>query len=247
MTVAGEHTAETGDRGFLAHRATTLHEFMDDPDCDPAALRRSYLAFRLVNPIVSGWGDTYRRLIRPFLSADTERTLLDVGCGGGDIARALAEYARRDGLKLRITAIDPDSRAIEVARRTPDPAVELRQAHTADLVAEGATFDFVISNHVLHHLDADELQQLLEHSEQLAGVIAIHADIARSRWAFLAFGAATVPLAVGSFIRHDGLASIRRSYTTAELRRVARERWRVIPRSPSRQLLVWSPRGRTED
>lgn len=225
----------------LAHRASTLSEYMDDPECDPAALRRSYEGFRLVNPFVSGWGDTYRRLIRPFLSADTERTLLDLGCGGADIARGLARRANRDGLRLAITAIDPDPRAIDFARQHPAPGVELRQAHSTQLVAEGARFDFVISNHVLHHLDAAELGQVIADTQRLTRVLAVHADIARSHWAFLAFGAATAPLFPGSFIRHDGLASIRRSYTPSELRAVVPAGWRVIHRAPSRLLLVWSP------
>ncbi len=225
----------------LAHRASTLTEYMDDPDCDPAALRRSYAGFRLVNPFVSGWGDTYRRMIRPLLSTATERTLLDVGCGGADIARGLARRARRDGLRLAITGIDPDPRAIEFARQHPAPGVELRQASSTQLVAEGARFDFVISNHVLHHLDAGELERVIADSQRLTRVLAVHADIARSRWAFLGFGAATAPLFPGSFIRHDGLASIRRSYTAAELRSAVPPGWRVIRRAPSRLLLVWSP------
>lgn len=229
-----------GDR-FLERRATSLSEFMDDPQCDPVALRRSYAGFRLVNPVVSGWGDTYRRLIRPLLSAEVERTLLDVGCGGGDVARGLMRRARRDGLRLRITAIDPDARAIAFARQRPVEGVELRQAHTAELVAAGEHFDFVISNHVLHHLDEGEFRRLIDDSEQLARVLAVHADLARSRWAFVAFAVSTAPLFPGSFIRHDGLASIRRSYTPRELRAASPARWRVIPRAPSRQLLVWSP------
>src|SRR5690606_26301209 len=97
--------------GFLRVREPHLVELMDDPACDEAALRRTYAGFRVLNPIVAGWRRTYRRLIRPLLSATEERTLLDVGCGGGDVTRALARWAARDGMRLRVTGIDPDPRA----------------------------------------------------------------------------------------------------------------------------------------
>ncbi|WP_157157254.1 class I SAM-dependent methyltransferase [Diaminobutyricimonas sp. LJ205] len=229
----------------LEQRAVSLTEYIDDPDCDPIALRHSYAAFAIVNPVVSGWRKTYRRLIRPWLSPTEPRTLLDVGAGGGDIARGLARWARADGVQLTVTAIDPDPRAYQYAiQHEPSAGVYFRRAHTSDLVAEGAVFDFVISNHVLHHLDEDAFTGLLADSERLSRVAAVHADLVRTRWAYAGFGAATMFLFRDSFIRHDGLASIRRSYTLAELRETVPPRWRVIRQEPSRLLLTWSPGAR---
>src|SRR5690606_12688552 len=84
----------------LRRRATHLAEFMDDPDCDRRMLDRTYRRFTYVNAVVSGWRATYRDVIRPLLSPTEPRTLLDVGCGGGDLSRALARWARRDGVRL---------------------------------------------------------------------------------------------------------------------------------------------------
>jgi 2-polyprenyl-3-methyl-5-hydroxy-6-metoxy-1,4-benzoquinol methylase len=229
----------------LTHRAVQLAEYMDDPDCDPIALRHSYAAFAIVNPLVSGWRKTYRRLIRPWLSATEPRTLLDVGAGGGDISRRLARWARADGLQLAVTAIDPDARAYQFAmQHEPSAGMQFRRAHTSDLVAEGAVFDFVISNHVLHHLDEAAFTGLLSDTERLCRVAAVHADLVRTRWAYTGFGLATTFLFRESFIRHDGLASLRRSYTVPELREIVPPRWRVIRQEPSRLLLTWSPGAR---
>jgi 2-polyprenyl-3-methyl-5-hydroxy-6-metoxy-1,4-benzoquinol methylase len=74
----------------LASRDREVRELMDDPDADLAALRRTYRQFRLVNRLVAGWGRLYGRDIRPLLSTDREATLLDIGSGGGDVARAMA-------------------------------------------------------------------------------------------------------------------------------------------------------------
>lgn len=215
---------------------------MDAPDCDPVALNRTYAQFRFVNAVVAGWQLTYRRHLRPVLHRDRPTTVLDIGSGGGDVPRALARWAARDGYQVQITAIDPDPRAHTWATRQPAvKGVMFRQAFSRDLVAEGRSFDVVVSNHLLHHLDVAELQALLADSQQLARVRAVHSDISRSRWGYLLFSAGTWAFFPRSFIREDGLTSIRRSYTADELRAAAPAGWRVERQPPWRNLLVHDP------
>src|SRR5699024_2647293 len=121
----------------------------------------------------------------------------------------------------------------------PNDGLQYVQALSSDLVAQGDTYQVVISNHLVHQLNDDALQGLLRDSQQLATRRAIHSDIRRSRVAYTLFSIGTWPLFPGSFIRQDGLASIRRSYTAAELRAVAAFGWRVIPPRPWRNLLLY--------
>ncbi|SDM71210.1 2-polyprenyl-3-methyl-5-hydroxy-6-metoxy-1,4-benzoquinol methylase [Cryobacterium flavum] len=224
----------------LRVRAHGAVEIMDSPLCDPAMLTRTYQNFQVVNAVVSGWPGIYRRSIRPTLSTTTETTLLDVGSGGGDVSRSLARWAVRDGLRLTVTGIDPDARAHVFATSQPKIAgLSFRRALSSDLVAEGARFDFVVSNHVLHHLSVDELKGLLVDSEDLARVRVLHADLERSNYAYLGFAAATWPFFRHSYIRPDGLTSIQRSYTAVELRAAVPAGWTVSRGLPSRLVLGW--------
>ena len=227
-------------------RAHSAVEIMDSPFCDPARLTRTYQDFRFVNAVVSGWRGIYRRSIRPALSTTTETTLLDIGSGGGDVSRALARWAVRDGLRLRVTGIDPDARAHVYASSQPKiPGLSFRRALSSDLVAEGARFDFVVSNHVLHHLSVDELKGLLVDSEQLALRRVLHADLERSNLAYLGFGLLTWPFFRDSYIRPDGLTSIQRSYTAHELRVAVPAGWSVVRGLPSRLVLSRAAPGST--
>ena len=227
---------------FLRERDTDALEEMDRQDCDADRLERTYAQFPLVNSVVSGWHSVYRQRIRPLLSATAATTLLDIGCGGGDIARKLATWAARDSLQLDITAIDPDQRAFAFAAAAPpQPGLTFRRAYSSELVQEGASFDLVISNHMLHHLTPCEFQGLLADSALLGRTSVIHSDIARSPFAYALFWAGTLPFFPGSFIRRDGLTSIRRSYTAAELRSVIPPGWHVRPESLYRNLLLFTP------
>lgn len=233
--------ALSGQR-FLEVRDEHALEEMDKADCNPAALARTYAQFPVINSVVSRWHSVYKQRIRPLLSETRSSTLLDIGCGGGDIPAALARWAARDRLHLRITAIDPDPRAIDYARtHFQGTAVDFRQAHSSELLAEGTKFSVVISNHMLHHLTPPEFSALLADSTALAQHLVVHSDIARSRLGYALFAVATLPLAVGSFIRRDGLTSIRRSYTPAELRAILPAGWRVESARPYRNLLLYSP------
>lgn len=223
----------------LAKRDRDLRELMDDPACDPDALRRTYGQFGLVNAAVAGWRRRYRRDLRPLLSADRVTTLLDVGCGAGDVARALARWAARDGLRLAVTAVDPDPRAYAYAVERGGAAspVTLRCCSSADLVAEGRRFDVVISNHVLHHLDEAELAALLADSAVLARRLMLHNDLTRSRVAYAAYGLVSRAAGRRSFLRTDGLRSLRRSYRAAELAELVPVGWQVRPAFPFRLLV----------
>lgn len=98
-------------------RDTIGIEEMDRPDCDPDLLERTYAQFPLVNRYVSGWRSVYLKLVRPALPRNRTATILDIGCGGGDIALALLRWAQADGYRVKVTGIDPDPRAHDFAVR----------------------------------------------------------------------------------------------------------------------------------
>ena len=222
---------------LLRERAAHAVEEMDLPGCDPYRLERTYAQFALVNRAVSGWRGIYRRQIRPRLRRGPA-TLLDIGCGGGDVPVMLSRWAATDGLRLVITAIDPDPRASRfAAERNAGTGVTFRRSTAAELAGEGLSFDLVVSNHVLHHLGQAKLPGFLAESAALCRGTVIHSDLRRSPAAYALFFAGSWPF-TGSYIRQDGLTSIRRSYTAAELRTVAPPGWRVEPRAPFRNLLV---------
>jgi len=231
-------TGSAGGAVDLSVRDTVLQELMDDPSCDPRALDRTFRRFALVNALVSGWRAVWRTHVVPALPASGRARVLDLGCGGGDLARSLVRWAGSDGFSVEVVGVDPDDRAIASARRSTPRGVTFRQASSADLVAAGDRFDVVVSNHVLHHLDEVARAAFLADSEQLAVGRSLHSDIRRSRQAYRAYAVASPLVAAGTFVRVDGLRSIRRSFTVPELQGVLPAGWRAERAAPHRVLAV---------
>lgn len=237
--VSGDVSVGDGIRRSLARRDTEIVELMDDPHCDPRRLAATYRRFDLVNRAVSGWGGVYRAHVRPRLRAlGRPARVLDLGCGGGDVVVRLAGLTARDGLDVEWIGADPDPRALESARERERPRVKFVARGSAELLAEGQRFDIVLSNHVLHHLDSAELRDFTNDSRALARSVVLHADIARSRLAYGLYAVGVTPLAPGTFLRTDGLRSIRRSYRADELARTLGDPWSVVEPAPFRVLAI---------
>lgn len=202
----------------LSQRALDLRELMDDPDCDPRLLAATLRRFGTINRLISGWGGVYRSHLRPHLAGlGRAARVLDLGSGGGDVSVRLAALARRDGLDVQWLGVDPDPRAHAAATAREQPNVQFRCTDSTTLVREGEIFDAVISNHVLHHLSRHDLRAFTDDSLALSAGPVLHGDIERSRTAYALYAVGITPFAPGTFLRTDGLRSIRRSYRAAEL------------------------------
>lgn len=225
---------------FLTERAEGIQEKMEDPDCNRELLFNTYQQFKTINYLLSGWKSLYRQHIYPLLATRGHATLLDIGFGGGDLPFFLHRRAEQDGFDLHITAIETDSRAMEFveSEHAPTPSnIDFRHADIGDFLPvrkEEEPFDFIISNHLLHHLASDDLIKLARQSEELVRHKVIFNDLERNGAAYLLFSAFIAPFFRRSFAARDGRRSIRRSFTRSELERTLPSCWTVTRQFPFR-------------
>lgn len=226
---------------FLRERDPRLKEFMDDPDCDIDLLHATYSQFQTVNKLLGGWYHIYKSYIRPaLLEAGDDATLLDIGCGGGDILTLLDSFCRRDKLNVYFTGIEPDVRAINYIEKQDWPDnFSFLNTTSHDLVKQNSAYTVVISNHLVHHLSAAELDHVCSDAEKLAQKRVIFSDIERSAIGYSCFRIIAPLLFRNSFIVADGVRSIRRSYKKDELDRRLPDTWSVRRQFPFRLLAIY--------
>lgn len=223
-------------------RRSDLTEIMDDPNCDREKLFATYRHFRTINRLLSQWSVIYRVHIRPFLKNHTTAQLLDIGSGAGDICIYLANRARKDGFRLSITGADPDARVREylATNNIRHPDVTFSTATLNDVARSGKRFDFIISNHLMHHVSDSELSAMMMECEKLVTYKVLFNDISRSTIARPLFWILTKPWFQNSFITEDGLISIQRSFTPKELRSICRPDWQVHRIFPFRLIATYT-------
>lgn len=229
----------------LLRRDTELRELMDDPDCDPVKLMRTYRQFGTINRLVASWDRILTKDVLKRVGPPGTFTLLDVGCGLMDNALYLRERAARHGYNLEITGIDPAHVVANMLTQSPLPqGCTYRMCYLSDLVTEGKQFDIVVSNHLLHHLNEDELPGFLSEVQQVTRGIALMNDLRRNVLSWLGFGLITLPIRWYSFLSIDGMRSIRRSYRPHELELLLppdARGWQVSTIFPYRLLVSYRP------
>ncbi len=231
-------------------RNTSEKEQMELADADLKLIRRTIRQFKLINYLLSASSRLMRDHFFTIMEQDPQRiyTLLDVGAGGCDIAVWAAREARQRGLKLNITALDNDARILPIASQaTRDyPEIRIVEGNALDLSRLGP-FDFVFSNHLLHHLAWDEIRIFLEQIIPLTRLAFLMNDLRRSNWAYLGFTIFSGLLTRRSFHFYDGRLSIRRAFLPEELRDLVRSNFpntpiRVVETYPARITLVHTTR-----
>lgn len=190
---------------------------MDGPDFH---LEQVHNTFDLLVPVNRLFGG-----IRPGLSFfrresqtwDRERSyrILDVGCGAGDFAVALARWARRRGHRLEIDAIDHHPLIADLAReRCRDyPEITVSCADVLALVDRG--HDYVHASQFVHHFPDDEVVPLLQHLRGLCRQTVVVNDLVRAPLAYLSTWVFT--LWTTHVFRHDARLSVRRGFKVREL------------------------------
>jgi SAM-dependent methyltransferase len=201
---------------------------------------------RRINRWLGGAAASGRELVR--LAARTglvELSVLDLGTGSADLPAAMQRRARQAGLRVKALAIDLKLEHLHIARReleTDGADVALACADALRLPFREAAVDVVHSALFLHHFRPSALQALLREALRVARRAVVMNDLVRHRLPLLFLRAAAPLVARSPITRHDGVASLLRAYTPAELlaiaRSVAGDHCRVRTHFPYRQCLV---------
>ncbi len=151
-------------------------------------------------------------------------TILDIGCGGGEIALGISKWAKEKGFTVSILAIDLIAEVVAIARENTrnENSITIERKDFFDLVQEERKFDYVIASLFLHHTPPDETSSILRSMDQLTKRGLIISDLLRSTPSFWAVKLCSHLLG-NKIVRHDGPLSVRRSFKIAELDKIISE------------------------
>ena len=202
----------------LALRSTEPEE-LDGESTDLATYQRCLGELAVVNRMTFTHYPTLRWLahVTRALPAGSTVTVLDVACGHGDLLRAIATWAKRRGLKVRLSGIDVNPRSTAVAREATPGWMDI-DYRPADVFcyAHAGRPDFIVSSQFTHHLTDEEVVEFLTWLDENCGCGWHIVDLHRHALPYYGFPALARMMRWHRIIREDGAISIARSFRRSD-------------------------------
>jgi SAM-dependent methyltransferase len=189
-----------------------LPELMDG-DCSYEDFRGCLRSLEQINRWLLGYRPTLAWLKRLSPGLPGPVHIVDVGCGGGDLLRQIARWARRRGIAVQLTGIDLNPYAARAAAESTPKDLEITWVACNALVYRPEKpVDLVVSSLTAHHLEDEEIIALLQWMETTAQVGWFINDLERSKWSCRMFSWVERMVEWHRFVRHDGPVSFRRAF-----------------------------------
>lgn len=199
-------------------------EIMDDFEFQGDEMNALLSDLKRVNRWLGGNSVTIEG-IKVLVGASRKVTILDVGCGDGEMLRVIAKYFDKRGIIARLIGIDANGHIIETARKR---SLEFGQIEyqISDILNEDLAnieFDVALCTLFLHHFDNEQVEEILDKLLSHARLGVVINDLHRSRFAFVLFKFVSILLLRTKTARIDGLISIARGFKRHELKIVAQK------------------------
>lgn len=217
-------------------------EILDDPGVDPAIRARSITDVTRSNRLLGGLRAVTAAFGELLPSLPGDALLLDIGTGLADIPARVREIGRANGRALGIIGLDEAYSLLHVDRPRLDAAV---CANALALPFRDHSVDVVLCSQILHHFDDAVANRFLLEMNRVARRAVIVSDLRRSWIAAAGFWLVSFPLRFHRVTRHDGVVSVLRGFTAAELGRLVHDATGVTPivrrRLGWRLTACWAP------
>jgi SAM-dependent methyltransferase len=138
--------------------------------------------------------------------------IVDVGCGGGDMLRRIAAWARSRELSVQLTGIDLNPNAARAAREFAGESSFEWVTGDAFAYRPSNPIDLVISSLFTHHLNDAEIVNFVSWMERVTERGWFINDLHRKIGPYYGFKALAWVMRWHRFVQHDGPVSIRRSF-----------------------------------
>jgi len=200
-------------------------ELMDDFREGPQSLRIVFDDINRVNTILGGSNITVNAvadLIRR--NPQDSYTIVDMGCGDGNMLREVAEHCKKHEIKVYLIGIDLNEEALQLAEEASTNYPEIAYHHRDILKLKETDFncDIIINTLCMHHFVNKDLLQFLEKFNQLASIGVVINDLHRSRLAYYLFKAFSLIFIRTETAKVDGLISISKGFIKSDLMEYAK-------------------------
>jgi 2-polyprenyl-3-methyl-5-hydroxy-6-metoxy-1,4-benzoquinol methylase len=197
-------------------------EQMDDLEVQGPVVDQTLEELDIINRWLGGSRLTIsgiNALIRSAAAPPREYHIIDLGCGSGTMLKLVADWGRKQRIKLKLTGIDANNYIINYARDHSKnyPEIEYQVLNIHDGSFSVLQFDIAICTLFTHHLDDHELTVALTNWVRQARVGIVINDLHRHWMAYYSIKLLTRICSNSSMVRNDAPISVLRGFRRSEL------------------------------
>ncbi|MEO8773010.1 MAG: methyltransferase domain-containing protein, partial [Gelidibacter sp.] len=146
---------------------TEAEEIMDDFSIEGPLLNDTLDKLATINKLLGG-NVVILKGLQTLLKNHSKTkliTIIDLGCGGGDILRAISKYGHKQGYNFKLIGVDANKNATVYAENLSKAYENISFVH-ADVFSDEfkvLEYDIVLATLFLHHFKEEQLFLLLNH------------------------------------------------------------------------------------
>lgn len=201
-----------------------MAEKMDDFSISGLELRKTLITLGRINKWLGGNRVTMNGMKEVLNGHPKEETItiLDLGCGGGDILRDVAEFGKQKGYSFKIIGVDANKSTLGYAKELSQSFPDIGFLH-CDIFSEEfqrMEYDLVLTSLFFHHFDDKQLESLIKGILEKASIGIVVNDLHRHAMAYFLFRLLCL-FTTNNMVREDGLISILKGFKRDELIRIS--------------------------
>lgn len=199
-------------------------EIMDDLDYNGPILHDALDKLAKINQWLGGNIVTVNGLKKTLKNhrKDEAITIIDLGCGGGDILREVSLFGKKNGYQFHLIGIDANQHTVDYAN-TLSEAYDNIEFKAIDIFSEefkSLNYDLVLTTLFLHHFKNDELVSFLKPVLEKSKLGIVVNDLHRHKLAYYLFKLLCTTITNKTIIE-DGLTSVLRGFKRKELKSIS--------------------------
>ncbi len=196
-------------------------EIMDDFQMEGIILKEALDKIAQINKLLGGNKLTLqgvRRLIKK-RDKNLQITIIDIGCGNGDMLRKLADFGLKNQYNFNLIGIDANQYTINYAREISGDYsnISYQCKNIFDKQFNELKYDIVLCTLTLHHFKKNEIENLLNIFYQNSKIGIVINDLQRSIVSYRLFQLIGYVFKLNEMTKQDGLTSILRGFKKQEL------------------------------
>lgn len=202
-------------------------EIMDDLDFQGEEMINLLADLKTVNKWLGGNSISIDGIEKLLIGhqKETKVTILDIGCGDGELLRNCALYAKKNELKFECIGIDFNENILNYAEKQSKEFPNIKFIKVDAFLEEELipNCDIAMCTLFMHHFSNEKIEGLLKIMLNKSKKGLVINDLERSSMAFNLFKIGSKLFLKTKTAKHDGLVSIARGFKKTELQAISKK------------------------